>query len=342
MRVAVYYNNSDIRLEERPVSKIGEDEVLVCVEACGICGSDVMEWYRLHKAPLVLGHEIAGTIVKTGKKVRGFKEGDRVVVAHHVPCGECHYCKRGQFTVCETLRTTNVDPGGFAEFIRVPAINVKYGLFKFSSKLSFEEASFTEPLACVIRAQKKCNIQKGDTVLVLGSGIAGLIHIRYAKYIGAGLVVATDINEKRLEFAKKCGADIVISARDYSPEKLADMNRGLLADVVIICAGVRSAFEQGISSVERGGTVMFFAPLAGDDSFNLNLSKIFFKNDRTFTSSYAGSPDDYAEALDLIASGKFKVKDMITHRFGLKDTAKGFKLVAEAKESIKVIIEPQR
>lgn len=342
MRVAVYYNNNDIRLEDMPVPEIDADEILVRVEACGICGSDVMEWYRIHKAPLVLGHEIAGTIVRVGKNVGGFKEEDRVVVAHHVPCGECHYCKRGQYTVCDTLRSTSVDPGGFSEYIRVPGINVKYGLFKIPEGLSSEEASLTEPLACVIRAQRRCNIQKGDTVLVLGSGIAGLIHIRLARLNSAGLIVATDINEFRLNSAKRMGADIVFRADEYSPEELAKFNNNMLADVVIISAGSRSAFEQGIKSVARGGTVMFFAPLSDDDLFNLNINKLFFKNDITFTSSYAGSPDDYAEALEMIATGRFPVKDMITHRFGLADTHKGFQLVAEAKESIKVIIEPQR
>jgi L-iditol 2-dehydrogenase len=341
MRVAVYYNNKDIRIEERKLPEISSQEVLVRVEACGICGSDVMEWYRIHKAPLVLGHEIAGVVVKKGRGVRRVKEGDRVVVAHHVPCGICHYCKRGEFTVCNTLRTTNVDPGGFAEFIRVPEINVRHGLFKFSKKLSFEEASFAEPLACVLRAQRKCKIRKGDTVLVLGSGIAGLLHIRLARLNGAGLIVATDIDEFRLNSAKMMGADLIFRADDYSPEELAKFNNNMLADTVIICAGARSAFEQGIRSVERGGTVMFFAPLAGDDSFNLNLNKIFFKNDLTFVSSYAGAPADYAEALEMIESGRFKVRDMITHRFGLERIQEGFQLVASAGKSIKVIIEPQ-
>ncbi len=342
MRVAVYYNNNDVRIEERHVPQIGKYEVLVKVEACGICGSDVMEWYRIHRAPLVLGHEIAGTIVETGEGVNTFSKNDRVVVAHHVPCMNCHYCLRGEHTVCDTLRRTDVEPGGFAEYIRVPEINVKYGLFKIPDGLSSEEASLTEPLACVLRAQKKCNIKRGDTVLVIGSGIAGLIHILLARMNGAGLIVATDIDEFRLNSARRMGADIVFKADEYSPEELARFNNNMLADVVIICAGVRSAFEQGIKSVERGGTVMFFAPLSGDDVMSLPLSKIFFKNDIAWRSSYAGSPQDYQDALDLIASGKLYVKDLITHRFGLADTLKGFKLVAEAKDSIKVIIEPQR
>jgi L-iditol 2-dehydrogenase len=217
---------------------------------------------------------------------------------------------------------------------------VRYGLFKFSDKLSFEEASFTEPLACVLRAQNRCNIKEGDTVLVLGSGIAGLIHIRLAKLRGAGLVIATDINEYRLNFAKMMGADLVFRADEYSPEELAKFNNNMLADVVIVCAGARSAYEQGLKSIERGGSILFFAPLAGDDSFNLNLSKIFFKNDIAFVSSYAGAPSDYADALEMIASGRFQVKDMITHRLCLADIQKGFQLVAGARDSIKVIIEP--
>jgi L-iditol 2-dehydrogenase len=171
VRVAVYYNNRDVRLEEMPRPRIGPGELLVKVIASGICGSDVMEWYRIKKAPRVLGHEIAGDIVEVGEGVTRYEVGDRVFVSHHVPCNTCRYCLSGQHTVCETLHTTNYDPGGFAEFLRVPAINVDRGVWVLPDDVSFEEGVFIEPLGCVVRAQRVARVQPGQTVLVQGSGM---------------------------------------------------------------------------------------------------------------------------------------------------------------------------
>src|SRR3990172_5911721 len=174
MRVARWYNNKDVRVEEMPLPKISHGELLVLVEASGICGSDVMEWYRIDRAPLVLGHEIGGRVLAVGQGVTKYKVGDRVSVAHHVPCNTCHYCLSGHHTVCDTLRRTNFYPGGFAEYIRVPAINVDRGLFRLPEELSFEEGSFVEPLACVARGQRLAGLRPGQSVLVVGSGIAGI------------------------------------------------------------------------------------------------------------------------------------------------------------------------
>ena len=171
MRVAMYYNNQDVRLEEMPVPAIGPGELLVRVEASGLCGSDVMEWYRIQRAPMVLGHEVAGAVAQVGEGVERYKEGDRMVVTHHVPCNACRYCLSGHHTVCDTLRQTSFDPGGFAEYLRVPAINVDRGVFPVPPEVSSEEASFAEPLACVFRGQKRANLQPGQSVLVLGSGL---------------------------------------------------------------------------------------------------------------------------------------------------------------------------
>ena len=169
MRVAMYYNNQDVRVEEMPVPDIGPEELLVRVEASGLCGSDVMEWYRIQRAPTVLGHEVAGVVAQVGTKVEGYREGDPVVVTHHVPCNACRYCLSGRHTVCDTLRLTNFDPGGFSEFLRVPEINVDRGLVRIPAGVGFAEASFTEPLACVYRGQRRANLQPGQSVLVLGS-----------------------------------------------------------------------------------------------------------------------------------------------------------------------------
>ena len=208
MRVAMYYNNKDIRIEEMAVPKITADgELLIRIEASGICGSDVMEWYRINRAPFVLGHEIAGEVVAAGEGVDRYKKGDRVVASHHVPCNTCRFCLKGHYTVCDTLRKTNFDPGGLAEYVRLPAINVDRGVYMIPQGVSWEDASFAEPLACVLRAQRKAQIGPGDTVLVIGSGMAGLLHIQLARALGATCVLAVDINEERLALAGKFGAD---------------------------------------------------------------------------------------------------------------------------------------
>ena len=342
MRVAVWYNNRDVRIEERPVPRIGPGELLVRVIASGICGSDVMEWYRLDRAPLVLGHEIAGEVVAVGEGVGQHKVGDRVAVAHHVPCNTCHYCLSGNHTVCDTLRRTNFDPGGFAEYVRLPAINVDRGVFLLPDDVSFEEATFIEPLACVLRGQRKASLRPGQSVLVIGSGISGLLHIQLARALGAGSIVAVDINDYRLKAAKKFGADEVFSADEFSPERLREVNGGFLADLVIVCTGAVTAVNQALASVERGGTVLFFAPTAPGVTVPLSINDVFWRTDITLTTSYAGSPADYANALKLIQARRVPVREMITHRLGLAETGLGFKLVAGAQESLKVIIEPQR
>ncbi|MBA7472629.1 Sorbitol dehydrogenase [subsurface metagenome] len=342
MRVAMYYNNHDVRLEEIPTPQIGPGELLVRVEACGICGSDVMEWYRRDRVPLVLGHEIGGQIVAVGDGVERYKEGDRVSAAHHVPCNTCHYCLSGHHTVCDTLRQTNFDPGGFAEYIRLPAINVDCGVFLLPDEVSYEEATFIEPLACVLRGQRLAHIQPGHSVLIIGSGITGLLHVQLARALRAGCVVATDINDYRLEAAQQFGADAAIHAKEDLPSRLRQLNRGRLADRVIVCTGATSAIAQALQSVERGGTVLFFAPTELGVTIPISINDLFWRNDITLTTSYAGSPADYTAALELIRARRVHIGKMITHRLGLAEAGLGFQLVAEAQNSIKVIIEPQR
>jgi len=342
MRVAKWYNNRDLRVEEIPIPQIGPGELLVRVVASGICGSDVMEWYRLDRAPLVLGHEIAGEVVEVGEDVEQYKVGDRVAVAHHVPCNTCHYCLSGNPTVCDTLRRTNFDPGGFTEYVRLPAINVDRGVFILPDEVSFEEATFVEPLACVLRGQRRSHLQPGQSVLVIGSGISGLLHIQLARALGAGLIVATDINSYRLEAAKRFGADTAIATDEYSPDRLREVNRGFLADLAIVCTGAVPAINQALASVERGGTILFFAPTAPGVTIPISINDFFWRNDITLTTSYAGSPADYDAALKLIHARRVPVREMITHRLGLAETGMGFQLVNEARDSLKVIIEPQR
>jgi L-iditol 2-dehydrogenase len=337
----MYYNNRDVRLEELPPPRTGPGELLVKVIASGICGSDVMEWYRIKKAPLVLGHEITGEVVELGAGVDRFRVGDRVFVSHHVPCNTCRYCLDGQHTVCETLHTTNYAPGGFSEYLRVPALNVDRGVFLLPDEISFDEGTFIEPLACVVRGQRLAGLYAGQTVLILGSGISGLLHVAMARTTGAGRIIATDISEYRRSMAARLGADTVIPAQEDVPARLRQVNDGRLADLVIVCTGAFPAFKQALEAVDRGGTVLFFAPTEPGVSLPIPVNE-FWRNGITLLPSYGGSPHDIGIAIDLLRARRIPVHDMITHRLGLAETAHGFQLVARGDKSIKVIIEPQR
>ncbi|MGB8657979.1 MAG: zinc-dependent dehydrogenase [Candidatus Zixiibacteriota bacterium] len=341
MRVAMYYNNKDVRIEDRPIPKIGPGEILVKVWASGICGSDVMEWYRIKKAPLVLGHEIGGEIVEVGEGVNQYHIGDRVFVSHHIPCNTCRWCVNGYHTVCETLHTTNYDPGGFAEYLRAPRLNVDRGVFVLPEQVSFEEGTFVEPLGCVIRGQRMARLKPGQSVLILGSGISGLLHLLLAKTLGAGRIITTDVNDYRLKVAKDFGAEVVLFADQDVPARVRQANDGRPVDLVIICAGVLSAFTQALKSVDRGGTVLFFAPTDPGVELPVPVND-FWRNGITLLPSYGAAPIDCLQAIELIRARRVPVSKMITHRLPLEETASGFRLVAEAKECIKVIIEPHR
>jgi L-iditol 2-dehydrogenase len=338
---AFYYNNHDVRIEEIPVPGIGEDEALLKVMASGICGSDVLEWYRVPKAPRVLGHEATGVISKVGGKVSSVKVGDRVFVSHHVPCNTCRHCQRGNHTACHTLHTTNYYPGGFAEYVKIPKINVDLGIYKLPDAMSFEEGTFIEPLACVSRGQRLANLQKNDSLLIIGSGISGILHAQLAKYKGVENIVVADINTYRLELAKKFGAHHALNAKDNLPEKLKEVNCGHLADQVVVCTGATSAAMSAMDCVEPGGTILFFA--VPDPTVKLQVPiNQFWRNEITMRTSYGAAPNDLEDSLKYLATGKLNVKDMITHRLSLREAQEGFRLMAEAGQSLKVILEPNR
>ncbi len=325
MKTAVYYNNNDIRIEDRPKPEIKDGEILVKVKASGICGTDLMEWYRIKKAPRVLGHEMAGEIVESMSDK--FSVGQRVFVSHHVPCNECKHCLSGNHTACETLHKGNYDPGGFSEFVRVPEINVESGTYVLPKNVSYEEGTMIEPLACVVRAQRIIGVSEGQTVLVMGSGISGLLNIQVAKLKNAR-VIATDITEYRLNKAREFGADEVYNANEELDIK---------ADRIIMCTGAMPAFEAAFRYIGRKGIIMLFAipnrniPVPVED---------FWRNELAIVSSYGAAPVDLEESLELIKDRKVNVKDMITDRVKLEDIRKGFKIAGEAKDSLKVIVVP--
>jgi L-iditol 2-dehydrogenase len=341
MLAAVYYNNHDVRVQEMPKPEIADDEILVKVMASGICGSDVTEWYRVPKAPRILGHEATGVIEEAGAKVTRYRVGDRVFVSHHVPCGKCRYCLRGHHTACETLHTTNYFPGGFAQYIRVPSINVESGVYKLPADVSFEEGTFIEPLACAVRGQRLASFQEDDVLLVIGSGVSGLLHVQLAKFKGLRRVVVADINPYRLEQAAGFGADCTIDAKENLPQKLKEANGGRLADQVVVCTGATQAALAALECVDKGGTILFFAVPEPAVKVPVPINQ-FWRNEITLQTSYGAAPRDLAESLSILAQKKLNVKDMITHRLSLRQAAEGFRLMAEAGESLKVILEPNR
>jgi L-iditol 2-dehydrogenase len=336
VKVAVYYSNADIRIEERPNPSISNNEILVEMKASGICGTDVMQWYRIKKAPRILGHEMAGEIVEIGNGVAGFKKGDRVFVSHHVPCYKCYHCIRGNYTACELLHTGNYDPGGFSEFIRIPQENVRYGTFLLPEGITFEDATLIEPLGCAIAGQNQLGMNKGQSVLIIGSGVSGLLHVQLAKSKGIR-VIAMDNNEYKLNKALELGADYVINANIYSIDELKSINDKRLVDIVIICTSAKQAADNAISSVDRKGKILFFAV---PETEIVIPSMKFWRDEIGLFFSYGAAPDDLKEAIELIQSSTVNVRKMVTHRVPLSAIGYGFKLASEAKESLKVVVVP--
>ncbi len=336
MKVSMWYNNNDIRFEEVLTPSPGPGEMLVKVISCGICGSDIVEWYRLPRAPLVQGHEVGVEVVEVGVGVNNFKKGDRLFIAPKVPCLKCSYCLKGHYPQC--TRVKDRLPGGFAEFILVPKELVKNGSYLLPDSVTFDQSTFIEPLACVVRAQRLASIEENQTVLILGSGMSGLLHTKLAK-LKKCKVIATDINKSRLELAQILGADHTINAASNVLEQLIAAN-GKKADVVIVTTSSMSALKQAWETVDMGGVVVLFTVPGPEKEVIVPVNDFWRKEIRILTSYYCGPPD-IEEAINLISNKDLIVDDLITHRLPLKETDKGFKMVFDGTSSLKVIIKPQ-
>ncbi|MBW2336715.1 MAG: alcohol dehydrogenase catalytic domain-containing protein [Deltaproteobacteria bacterium] len=335
MRVALWYNNKDIRIEEVPTPRPGPNEMLVKVISCGICGSDIVEWYRLPRAPLVLGHEIGAEVVEVGQSVKKFNPADRVFIAPKVPCMQCDYCKKEHYPVCTNIKERL--PGGFAEYVLVPNTLIENGAYRLPDTISYDQSTFIEPLACVVRAQRLAGVQQGQTVMVFGCGMSGLLHVKLAKAKNCQ-VIATDLNVRRLELAAGLGADITLDAAENVANQLtAAKNKKV--DVVILCTSAVSAVDQAWQWVDKGGVIVFFAVPGPNKQITIPLNDFWTKEIQILTSYYCGPPD-IVDAIEFIESGAIKVDDMITHQLPLKDIGTGFQLVMDGRESIKVIIKP--
>jgi len=341
-RVAVYYSNSDIRIETRAVPRIGPGELLLEVTASGICGSDIMEWYRRPRAPIVLGHEVSGRVVALGEGPSPFQVGDRVVVSHHVPCLECRYCRSNRETACDLLHRTALDPGGFAGLVRVPITNVERGgVLRVPDQVSDDAASMVEPLACVLRGQDRAGVRADDTVLVLGAGVSGCLHLLAARQRGAASVFVADPLPERLRTAQQLGAAHVFDARQPVGPAVRATLGGRGVDRVIVCTGATQAVAEALTVVDRGGSVLYFAPLQSDDPLSIPFNALFWQHQAALVSSYGAAPADLARALALIAECRVDLKPLVTHRLPLQETQRGFALMLEARDSLKVIIDPR-
>jgi L-iditol 2-dehydrogenase len=334
MRAVEYHSNQDVRVVEVPRPAIGPGELLVRLVACGICASDVMEWYMRPRAPLYPGHEPVGVVEALGEGVEQFKVGDCVFVHHHVPCMVCHYCQRGAFSQCPTFRATRLDPGGLAEYIRVPAPNVERDVLPLPASLSFEAATLIEPLACCIRGI----VRAGDRVLILGAGSNGIMLAQLARLRGAVRVMVVDPIAYRRQRVLEAGADLAFDpvGEPLLPRILA-ANEGRKPDVVIVTPSKVEAMRQGLELVGPGGTVLFFAPPPPEEQLTVTPNELFFR-EITLRTSYSAGPYETRQALDLLATGRIRAESVITHRFPLQEAARAFQLVAQPGEALKVVI----
>jgi len=338
MKAAVYYSQKDIRIEDLPTPNISNNEALVEMKACGICGSDMMEWYLKNRAPLVLGHEPAGVIAKKGSKIKDFDVGDKVFVHHHVACLKCHYCLNGDYTLCEQFHNTHIEPGGFAEYFKVPAPNLQIDTLKIPENLTFEEATLIEPVACCLRAINKCGVHAGDTIAVIGSGAIGIIHVTLAKIFGATKIISSDIVDYRLTAAKKFGADVTVNPEKEDLKEIVKAETdGLGVDVAFVTAPSLEAYKVGLNICRKGGTLCVFAPTQPGENLQISPKELFFSEVQIIP-SYSTSHVETRLALELINSKRLKLDGLITHRFRLEETAEAFKTASENKESLKVII----
>ncbi|HEX6021033.1 MAG TPA: alcohol dehydrogenase catalytic domain-containing protein [Solirubrobacter sp.] len=319
MRAAVYLGDGEIRIQDRPAPEPGPGEVLVAMRACGICGSDLMQWYQDPRAPVVLGHEPVGVVVQSSPGLPA--PGARVFVHHHVPCGECELCARGRETLCDTFKATRIVPGGLSELILVPARNAELDLLELPDTLSDEAATLIEPLACGVRGLDRAGVKAGTRLLVIGGGQMGLLIIQAALARGAEVAVAEPRPERRA-LAHALGAS----------------DPGEPADVVMLATGAREAWEQALRSVGRAGVIQLFAPSAPGEMRAFDANELFFK-EIDIQATYSAGPRDTRAALDLLASGAVTADGIITHRFPLADAAEAL-ATARRREGIKVIVTP--
>jgi len=336
MKVARLYDFGDIRIEEIARPTPARDEILVRARACGICSGDIMPWYIRRKAPLVLGHEPVGVVEETGADVRDFRPGDRVFVHHHAPCFQCAPCRRGEYVQCATWRATNIAPGGMAEYFIAGPHNQRDTL-RLPDDMSDADGVLIEPAACVVKSIRRSGMRPGDTILVIGLGIMGMMHVRLARHLGAGTIIGADLFEIRARRAMSLGADrgIVVSG-DNLVEQVREATGGTMADIVIVGPGTTGAISQGIAVAGKGATVVQFTATPPEAELMVRPHDLYF-NETRLVPCYSCGPNDTREALELVRQGIINSKELVTHRFPLTRITDAYAM-AQTPESLKVIV----
>jgi L-iditol 2-dehydrogenase len=345
MKAAVFHGPADVRIGEVPRPAIGEREVLIKVAACAVCGSDVRTFRhgaRNITKPVILGHEISGTVAEVGAALSGFAVGQRVAVAPAIPCGECRYCHAGAETMCERLRSIGYEfDGGLAEFLAVPESAVRAGCVnRVPDQVSFDEAAIAEPLACVINAQELSNVGSGDTVVVMGAGPVGCLHVGLAKVRGAAKTILVDIRAERLALAAQFGADALIDgSREDVRARVLDETDGHGASVVIVAAPSNKAQEQSVTLAARRGRINFFGGLPKTNPIISLDANIVHYRELSISGAYGSRPAHNRAALDLIASGQLRTQPLIGLELPLDRVVDGLHAVEEGRV-LKVIVRP--
>lgn len=340
MLAARAYALDDVRVEEVPVPALTPGDIRVQVSVCGVCSSDAMDWYLGNKVPVVLGHEPVGIVHEVTPEVSDLQVGDRVFFHHHVPCMECRACQRGAYTSCRRWRSTGLDPGGFAEFVRVPAEIVRLDVLKIPAHVSDEAAAFIEPVACSLRAYAKLDVEPGAQTWIIGAGPMGLINIRLARHFGAEPIIVSDPVEVRRDYALRAGADLALDpdADDFG-ERLLEATDGWGAERVVVGPGAVGAIEHGLAYTAPGAIVLVFTPTPPEATVAYGPHDLYFK-EVTITHSYSAGPVETREALSLLESGELQVEDLVTHRFGLDGVGEALKLAKTPDDGLRAVIYP--
>ncbi len=329
-----------VRVKDVPIPKLTPGDILVRMEASGICGTDLEKIEGQLGPGGILGHEVSGTIERVAKDVTRYKPGDRVVAHHHVPCYQCVDCSRGDFTLCNEFKKTNIDPCGFAEYFRVPEYNVaRGGVIPLPPELSFEEGAMMEPTACCIRAIRRAHVQETDNVLIVGLGPTGLTQIQLLRRATTGKIVGCDMIDARLKLGKKLGADETINALSEDVQSYVRKVTGEGIDLAIVSTGNEKALNQAFSSVRKGGRILLFGAPSHGASYQLNVSELFSRQ-IILLSSYSCVEAELAEAVRLVSEKRLDLKSMVSDRFKLRDAEKAMEFARTSKTAIKTILVP--
>jgi len=346
MKAAVLKHPEELSVEETAIPVPGDNEILLNIKACAICGTDVKVFHHGHKHivfPRITGHEVSGTISAVGKNIKEYSNGDRVAIAPAIPCGRCYYCRKGYQSMCDNLKAIGYHyDGGFAEYMLVPEDAVRNGCVnRIPGNVSFEEASIAEPLACVINGQSLSRVETGDTVLILGAGPIGCFHAEFAATTGAGKVILADISPERIKMAEFTGSSLVDMSKNDIRKVVAEMTGGRMADRVIVAVGASQPQEQALELVAKRGSINYFGGLPKEKPFINFNSNLLHYGEFFVTGTHGSNPMHNRIALDLISSGRINARRYITHTYSLENIKEGLRK-AENKEGLKIIITHEK